>query len=188
MDSPARVFGAVISGNRGTNDEIKPEVRAAILTAVHGGRTQSDVATDFRVSRMSVSRIVRRFAENGQILSKPRSGRPKSLSPRNLRAVIRTVRQDHRITHKQLVSSLPSPVHLQTLQAALSSEGLRKCKARRKIPLSADTREARLLFVLFWQADEYELLRVCISKFSGFVAALTAKIDDLFRRVFRAEL
>ena len=179
--SPARAFGTEISGNRGINDEIKPEIRAAILAAVYTGRAQSDVTTDFSVSRMSVSRILRRFKTNGEIFSRPRSGRPKSLSPRNLRAVIRTIRQDHRITHNQLVSSVPSPIHLQTLQSALNNEGLRKCKARAKIPLDAIAAEARLSFAVKWLADEDELMRVRISEVGGSVVALIPKIDDLFR-------
>ena len=203
MASGARAFGTEIFGNRGINDEIKLDIRTAILAAVHAGRAQSDVATDSGASRMSVSRILRRFNTNGEILSKPRSGRPKVLSPRNLRAVVRTVRQDYRISQKQLVSSVPSPIHLKTVRVALFNEGLRKYKAKQKIPLPVEplpveplpveplpveAARNRLSFAVTWLADECELMRVRMSEFGGFVAALTTKIDDLFRRVFRTEL
>src|SRR5688572_18911259 len=119
MSSELRTFGAVLSANRQSNHEIKPEIRAAIIAAVNAGQKKSVVVECFSVSPSAVIRILQRFKDTGTLESKPRSGRPESLSPREKRAIVRKVRQDHRITRKELVNELELQVSPSIVKRAL---------------------------------------------------------------------
>lgn len=160
MTTNLRNFGTVITGNRQPNQEIKPEVRAAIIAAVLAGRKRSAVAADFGVSPSAVTRILQRFEETDSLQSKPRSGRPKSLSPREKRAVVRQVRQDPDVTRKELVSNLNLPVSPSTLRRTLDELNLRKWRAKKRVFISEECAEQRLLWTQDWKGKEDELTQV----------------------------
>lgn len=161
MDSNLRAFGTVISGNRQPNQEINPETRAAIISAVVAGDKKSHVAARFSVSPSAVTRIIQRFEDSGSLKSSPRSGRPKSLSARDIRVIVRKVRLDHRITKKQLVEELGLEVSPLTIYRALKDEDLRKWKAKKRVFLSKEAAEERLSWTQEWENREDELIQVC---------------------------
>ncbi|KAH6872074.1 Homeodomain-like protein, partial [Thelonectria olida] len=126
MTSNLRTFGTIISGNRQSGQEIDPETRSAIFAAVDLGEKKSDVARDFGVSPSAVTRIIQRFEQTQSVHSQPRSGRPKSLSPRDKRAIVRKVHQNNDITRGELVYELQLPVSVTTIRRALNEINLRK--------------------------------------------------------------
>ncbi len=158
--SNLRAFGTIISGNRQSKQEINPETRAAIISAVTAGEKKVHVAARFHVSPSAVTRVLQRFEASGNINSSPRSGRPKSLSEREKRTIIRKVRLEPRITHKELLADLGLPVSLSTIQRSLKEENLIKWKAKKRIHLSVEAAADRLSWVHNWSDREDELMQV----------------------------
>ncbi|RDA91353.1 hypothetical protein CP533_0036 [Ophiocordyceps camponoti-saundersi (nom. inval.)] len=65
-------------GDRKPRGEITPEARAAIIAAVKAGERKSVIAARFRISPAAIDRTLQRFEKTGRLVSRPRSGRPKS--------------------------------------------------------------------------------------------------------------
>lgn len=49
--------------------------------------SQRQIATRFRVAQSVVTRLLKQYRETGQLASKPRPGRPRSLSPEQCEVV-----------------------------------------------------------------------------------------------------
>ncbi|RDA84051.1 hypothetical protein CP532_0761 [Ophiocordyceps camponoti-leonardi (nom. inval.)] len=64
--------------DRKPRGEITPEARAAIIAAVKAGERKSVIAARFRISPAAIDRTLQRFEKTGRLVSRPRSGRPKS--------------------------------------------------------------------------------------------------------------
>ncbi|KJZ74903.1 hypothetical protein HIM_05634 [Hirsutella minnesotensis 3608] len=158
MQSENRHFGTLISGNRQRNAEIKPEVRAAIIAAVNAGTKPAEVARQFGLPDSTVRSLIKRFNSTGTLSSKPRSGRPQSLSPREKRSLVRFVRRDFQVKRNQLGNTIPSTASPTTLRRALNKAGLRKWLSRKKVPLTDAHAKARLQFARYWEGNECELL------------------------------
>jgi transposase len=169
MTSELRAFGDILSGNRQSNQEIKPDVRAAIIAAVTAGQKQSAVARAFHISPSAVTRILQRFKETGSLDKSPRSGRPEVLSPREKRAIIRSTRTDHRVTRKQLVADLDLKVSPSTIKRALNADNMRKWRSKKRIILSKESAAQRLAFICFWSEKEDKLVEVYISELNALV-------------------
>lgn len=135
MIAQNRSFGTVISENQPKYQKLTLIQRAAIVAAVEAGQSQSSASADFQVSRQAVSKIIQQYKETGNFTPKPASGRPKRLSPRNIRTIVREVCQNHRITNKQLVAALSFQVSLNTLRRTLHHEGICKHQFRKQILL-----------------------------------------------------
>lgn len=133
MASKQREFGLLLSGHREKHGQLSNEARAAIVAAVNQGQSQAGAAADFGVSRQSVSRIMQKFNTTGEFKVSPRSGRPKKLTSRNIRALKRTVLQGANITNKDLVTSIPVSIGLATVKRSLAREGLFKVDSKKKI-------------------------------------------------------
>lgn len=114
----------------------------------------------FAVSPSAVTRIIQRFEASGSLKSSPRSGRPKSLSDRDIRVIVRKVRQNHRLTQNELIEELGLPVSPSTIFRALKDENLRKWKAKKRISLSENSAEERLSWALEWEDRIDELMQV----------------------------
>ncbi|PHH70702.1 hypothetical protein CDD80_5786 [Ophiocordyceps camponoti-rufipedis] len=73
---------SAIVGERKPKGEITPEARAAIIAAVQAGERKSVIAARFRISPAAIDRTLQRFEKTGRLVSRPRSGRPKSSKSR----------------------------------------------------------------------------------------------------------
>lgn len=145
-----RAFGTILSGNRQRNQQFSPEARAAIIAARAEGRTQRSIAEQFQTSQQTIAKILKHYNTTATITPEPRKGRQKKLSPRDIRKIKKTIRQNPRITKQQLVDSLPAPVDARTIATTLREDDLRLRKALKKIPLSAEHAANRLSFVRLW--------------------------------------
>ncbi|MBK5936400.1 IS630 family transposase [Halorhodospira halophila] len=72
-------------------------LRMQAIKAVRNGRTVADVADAFGINERTLYRWLSRYAEGGQkaLHSKPKSGRPRKLTPEEMRWVARTVRDEN---------------------------------------------------------------------------------------------
>ncbi len=69
-------------------------------------RKQKDIANDLDVSYGAVRKIISRYRTSGTYEIKPRVGRPKKLSKRETRTIIRMFRENRRITLVEAVALL----------------------------------------------------------------------------------
>ena len=87
-----RAFGTVLSGNRQKGQEFSPQARAAIIAARAEGRTQASIAEEFNTSQQTIAKILKLYATTGNITPDKRIGRPKKLSPRDIRGIKKRIR------------------------------------------------------------------------------------------------
>uniref|UniRef100_A0A8H7K3L4 Transposase Tc1-like domain-containing protein n=1 Tax=Bionectria ochroleuca TaxID=29856 RepID=A0A8H7K3L4_BIOOC len=151
MSSNSHNFGAITSANRQKNHELSSELRAAICAAFSEGQSKSAIARKFNVSRIAVFHTIERFNQTESLESLPRSGRPKSLTSRDTRVIIRSVRLDFRTPRKSLVTAQGLQVSLSTARRALDDEKLREIAA------------TRLQFAQDWRGRDDELLTIIFS-------------------------
>jgi transposase len=159
MDSQ-RVFGTEISGNRQRFGHLKPEVRAAITASIEAGQSATHVAKVFAVSRRTVNRTVQRFRQRHTFTTAPRSGRPRKLSPREERYLVRLVRRFPKSSYKKLVNLHGATVSARTLRRVLKRHNLKKWLSKRRPKLREDDARERLKFARFWRGREEELATV----------------------------
>lgn len=173
MLSNQRRFGTIISGNRQRNQEINPVSRSAIISAVNAGQRKSAVARQFSVPRSTVQGILNRFNSTQSVYSQPRSGRPKVITPRGIRTIVRTVKQDFRGIRKQLELELPLQVSPSTLRRTLNYEGIRKWLSKKKPFITVEAAALRLAFARHWINNVEELMAVREFEVCWFVKGLT---------------
>ena len=85
---------------RGANCEISCEIRNLIIINYKEGKKLTDIANMFHVNYNSVITIVGRFMQHRSAEIKPRSGRPKKMTSRRERSIIREMKKNRRSKHK----------------------------------------------------------------------------------------
>jgi len=167
MAPKERSFGQQISGNRQFNHEFTPEQRAAIITELEGGKSQTAVAEEFKTTRSTIYRTKKRWTTQHKLQSKPRKGRPRALTPREIRSAKYFVRSVPRATVKQVQRALAKTVSTKTIRRRLRELLLRQWRAAKRIPLTKEDREDRLSFGREWKEKEEELMEVCALELEG---------------------
>lgn len=188
MLSNQRRFGTVISGNRQRNQEISPVSRAAIISAVVAGQKKSAVARQFQLPRSTIQSLIDRYNSTQSVYSQPRSGRPKVVTPRGIRSIVRTVKQDFRGTRKQLELQLPLEVSPTTLRRTLNYEGIRKWLSKKKPFITPEAAKLRLSFARHWIKNEEELMAVRTFEFYRFVRGLTTILRQCFQMSLQSRI
>ncbi|KAK3897536.1 hypothetical protein C8A05DRAFT_19719, partial [Staphylotrichum tortipilum] len=156
-------LGSKLTAGRGKNQELSDAARAAILGAVAAGATQTAVATAFGITSSGVSKILQRFESSATVETKPRSGWPEVLTPRDKRHIVQTVTRNPRMSTSLLVKSASHGASRATIFRTLRANNLRKWRAKKRIPLEKDTAKARFEFACFWSRNIDVLLRVIFS-------------------------
>ncbi|KAK4992928.1 hypothetical protein LTR50_000834 [Elasticomyces elasticus] len=105
---------------RTARTELSPFQRGWIIGARKAGCTAAKIAE--RVGCVSDTVRLAKSRQDGQ--SKPRSGRPKSLSARDARRRIRIVLREPTITYKRIQEELGIDISRATLRRAIKSEGI----------------------------------------------------------------
>jgi transposase len=162
--SETREFGTIISGNRRRNCEFSPVQRSAICAKISEGKSYRAVATEFNTSPSTAHAIFKRWKNDHTVDPKPRKGRPKKLTPAEVRYITIMIKKNRRITWNALVGAMNGQVSRRTLQRALQKEFRRKWKAINRIPLSEETAASRLSFARAWKDNVEELMAVWLFK------------------------
>ena len=89
-------------------------------------------------------RIIKRWKETGSASRAPRSGRPKLLSKREERSVVRTARNNRRAPLQLLANKTPSQPSAKTIKRTLERYGYHRRVALRRPYLRRDQKRARL--------------------------------------------
>lgn len=130
--------------------ELPVQVRELIIKLWNEGKTMRDIGNTIGKPHATVQRIINNFKEKGNVLTKPRSGRPKALNDREERAVIRMVKVTPKITAPKIAIMVSTPfkknISSKTVQNILKRAGYRGCVARKKPFISKVNKAKQLQF------------------------------------------
>lgn len=155
--------GLKLTAGRLKHGELSPFARAAIIGAVAAGASQSAVARAFGVDRKAVQRALQAFESSDTIASKPRTGRPAVLTHREKRYILQLAKRDPRLTMKALTKTVDDRVSRSTIRRVLREHRMRKWRAQKRIPLTAEVAKARYAFACEWlpRIEELSSVRGC---------------------------
>jgi transposase len=104
------------------------DLRERSLQALASGRTVTEVATIFGVSRYTLHRWRRQQATTGSLVPGRPSGRPRRLTPTQEQAVARQVHATPDATLDELCATSPVPVSRATMGRIVQRLGLTRKK------------------------------------------------------------
>jgi transposase len=145
---PQRSFGTEISGNRRLHGELSIDARNGIISKSKAGASTAELAAEFLVTSKCVRDTLRRYSKTGSNTSRPRSGRPSILTPREIRTLYRHTRKTPKIQYKQLIEEahLEKTYSTRTAYRVLKNEGLTNFRAKRRPKITRETAQQRLSF------------------------------------------
>lgn len=137
--------------------------RAQVAILYEEGYSQREVAARLKVSRGAVQKAIKRFQETGKHTNRPKSGRPKVLTPREKRLLVSTSLKKRMLTSKKLTADFNArhkkSISPSTVRSVLNEAGLRGCKARKKPWLSEKNKRSRYEWAKnheSWTAQDYD--------------------------------
>ncbi|KAF2623614.1 hypothetical protein BU25DRAFT_326702, partial [Macroventuria anomochaeta] len=95
-------FGAQISANRIAGAELSVCQRDSIISKHEAGASSQELAAEFRCSKRTINRTIKRFQSTGSNQSRPRPGQPPKLSCREKRYLFCLARQQPKIEYRQM--------------------------------------------------------------------------------------
>lgn len=125
-----------------TNPELTPSKRGRILQQVDENTSYRKIASEQGCSISTVSRTVQRQRDHHTRNSLPRSGRPRKFSDRDIRSIIRQMREDPRKSFSAFARDYD--VDVGTIRSIADQHDLHRRVARKKPFLSASTIKKRL--------------------------------------------
>ena len=137
-----------ISGNRRRHTEYSPYQRDVIAGAIAHGAKPSQLTRQFEISRRTVRTIVSNVLVRHNGETKPRSGRPRKLSIRDERHILRIVRRDPKITYKNLIAKVGVDVSHDTVYRMLKEQGITNWIAKKRPLLTPEITGKRYAWAL----------------------------------------
>ncbi|KAH6613018.1 hypothetical protein C7974DRAFT_405027 [Boeremia exigua] len=149
-----RAFGSEISADRLPGGELSQRQRDYAIAALENGAQTKEVAKTLRCSRRTIQRTISRYNELKTNASRPRSGRPASLTRRQRRLLIRITRRYPKIQYRALLeeagrwdtNSTHPQVSKKTVYRALYAIDLRNFRLKRRPKINRATALLRLRF------------------------------------------
>jgi transposase len=155
------------------NRELSIVERAEIVGAWKCGVKVKDISNKLGFREKTVRNIITKYKINGDVVNKPRSGRPKVLSERDVRTLNRIVRGKRQGTavefQAELNKSLSKPVCVNTIRTALHESGYYARSGKRKPLVSEQNRKRRLWFAKFSKSFTSEWNNIIFSDESRYV-------------------
>lgn len=125
-----------LSSRDNVQNELSPELRAAVLVALELGLSKAEVARTFQLDRVTVYRTLQRWEEHHTLVSQPRSSRPKVTTSSDDQYVKLSTRLNPRITLRDLVCYVNLGISTSTLKRRIYMINIRYTRAVKKIPLN----------------------------------------------------
>ena len=113
-----------ISGNHRRHHQYTLYQKGLICEAIDGGLTSSRIEKQYRVSESSVRYVLSTHKSQSTRVSNPRSGRPKVLTTREQRHIIRIARRDPKITYKNFKIQAEVDCSTDTIYRLLKEEDI----------------------------------------------------------------
>lgn len=110
-----RAFGTPITPNRPAGSRLSHEDRIGALCKLDAGKSAREVARELGCSARTIHRLKKRHIETNSIDALPRSGRPKILSNRDQRHILRLIERNPTITYAALIRDIDAEVSHDTV-------------------------------------------------------------------------
>ena len=135
---------APISGNRLKGPDLQPSERGFLLRLNAGGSTPSKIFYAYRVSESTTRSTITLASQRVNQVLQPRTGRPKLLSIRDYRYLIRIVRVDPRIKYRELLEKTGLLYLKSTVYRAMKEYGLTNWLLKKRPLLTLEVVALRL--------------------------------------------
>ena len=115
------------SGNMGASKQLSNDLKTKIVQHQGLGEGYKKLAQRFQLSVSTVRNIVRKWKTTGTVVVKARSGRPRKISDKQRRRMVRAVKLNPQTSSKDLQHDLAADgvtVHRSTIQRTLHKEML----------------------------------------------------------------
>lgn len=134
----------------GKKKETSWEARQLVIWHSAKGKTQQAIADSLHMKRSTVRDILLRFNKEQRIENIPRTGRPRKLTPREERNIVRKVKKNPKVSAPTLTAAYHAETNKQvnpeTVRRVLRRAGYNGRIARRKPYINERNRKKRLLF------------------------------------------
>lgn len=128
--------------------ELSPTVRAFILGRYTGGEKPKSISNDLQIPLQTIYTTIRRSSSRSHCISKPRTGRPKSLSETAKRAIIRLIKKNPFITYQEVSETLQLSICRRTLFSVINESGYGNWKAQKRPLLTPKVAQRRYEWAL----------------------------------------
>lgn len=160
------------------------ETRELIIKFHKEGKSLREIASIISRSHNTVKKIVDKFKLSGKLENRPGAGRPKRLSEKEIRSVVRAVRQDPATSAVKVSEELSRKsgvkVSASTIRRALHNNGLFGRIPRKKPLISKTNQQRRLNFAKKYQNHDSSFWKNVLfsdeSKFEVFGKKTATKI------------
>lgn len=136
----------------GKGKEIEPEIRKLIIKHHTEGKSERQIAEILSKPRSTINSIIRAYKITGSCSRKPRSGRPSKMSSRTRAQIIRSVKQNPKISAPKIAVNVAEAtgvaISAQTVRNVLHSDDYHGRVARKKSFISAANKVKRLNFAV----------------------------------------
>ena len=140
-----------ITDNRVHNTELTPYQRGMIMGGQALGHSQREMERVFNFPQSTIQYTIEKHGERNDDESKSRPGRPKKLSNRDKRLIIRLARKNPRITYAQLLKETGVICSQSTLYRIFKDYGLTNWLAKKRPLLTEEVAKKRYVWCLTHQ-------------------------------------
>lgn len=129
--------------------EHSEELKKKVIDAYQSGEGYKKISKRFFLPRTTVMSIIHKWKESGTTSVLPRSGRPRKISTRAVKKIVRQVSIEPKLNLKDIQTDLKNAgtdVHLSTIRTTMNNNGLHGRVAVKKPYLSKKHQKSRLDF------------------------------------------
>lgn len=145
--------------HRPTHRADRPEVisnRGAIIGMRDAGMTMAAIARATGLNVKTVTKWIRRSDGEGTVATRPRSGRPRLVTPEDDQRIVEAVMERPLTSIVDITQELGLPCNPETTRRHLNERGIRCCVPAKKEKLTQANKEARLEFARHYTRDAYD--------------------------------
>lgn len=142
-----------------THHADRPEViaeRGAIIGMRDAGMTVAAIARARGLNVKTVAKWIRRSDEEGTLATRPRSGRPRLITPADDQRIVQAVMESPLTTAVDVTQELGLPCNPETTRRHLNECGIKCCVPSKKERLTPENKVSRLDFARSYTHEVYD--------------------------------
>lgn len=140
--------------------ELSDDTKRNIIQLIESGHRASHIAQSLKISKSTISRLLKRWRIRGSLENLPRTGRKKTVTKRAENTLARVVKTSRRSSLKDITSEfnnrVPIPVSRRTIQRKLHGFGYTRRSVRKKIGIREVNKKKRMAYCrskLHWTVE-----------------------------------